>query len=133
MSWDVSVVRFSKPHVSVSEIPDEEKPLPLGALSSVHAAVADVFPGVDFSDPTWGTWDCDAGSIEFNTGEDDPVEDMMLHVRASEDVIAGIVELCRRNDWRAIDCTDGEFLDDTDPAKGLTAWRAFRDRVLTGG
>lgn len=133
MSWDVSVMRFSKAYASVDDIPEDERPLPLGALSQVHAAVADVFVGVDFSDPIWGCWESPFGSIEFNIGAEDPVEGMMLHVRASTEVIPAIVELCRRNSWHALDCSEGDFLADANATQGLEAWLAFRNRVIGGG
>ena len=133
MSWDVSVMRFSKSYVSVDEILDSERPLPLGPLTDVQSAVTAVFGDADFSDPSWGRWESNAGSIEFNIGAEEPVESMMLHVRASTDVIPMIVELCRRNSWQALDCIEGEFLADESATQGLEGWIAFRNRVIGGG
>jgi hypothetical protein len=129
MSWDVSVLRFSKPYASITDISEDEQPLPLGSLSSIHAAVAAAFPGVDFSDPTWGRWTGEVGSIEFNIGDGDPVEGMMLHVRARAEVVPSIVEFCQRNGWRAIDGSEGEFLDDATATSGIESWISHRNRA----
>ena len=131
MSWDVSILKFSRPYTSVADIDDDEQPQDLGPVTEVHGAVKAVFAEVDFGDAAWGRWESEIGSIEFNIGRENPVQSMMLHVRAEPEVVPRIVELCRANGWRAIDCNDGEFLDHgPDPAKGLLEWAAYRDRVI---
>jgi hypothetical protein len=129
MSWDVSIMKFSKNYDSVEAITDNESPLPLGSLADVHSAVSDIFLGTDWTDPVWGLFDSDFGSIEFNLGDDDPATSMMLHVRASNDIVHPIIELCRQQSWTAIDCSTGEFLE-KDPTAGIEGWRAFRDKVI---
>ena len=134
MSWDVSLTRFSQTHGSIEEIPDDAQLLALGALREVHQAVSAVFPGTDWTDPHWGVYDSEWGSIEFSTGKDDPVQGVMLHVQASEAVVVGIRQLCQRMGCQAIDMTDGSFIDQSEsPAAGLAQWAAYRDRVVGRG
>jgi len=134
MSWDVSIMRFSRQYKSLDDIPSDESPAHLGPRTAVHQAVCAAFPGTDWSDPGWGTWESEFGSIEFNLGNDEPARSMMLHVRAGEQVIPGIVGLCAQNGWQAIDCSVGGLLARREnPAEGLTAWRAYRDRMVAGG
>lgn len=132
MSWDISIMKFSQRYSDVSAIPSDEVPLILGPRLAVHERVLEVFPGTDWSDPTWGAWESAIGSIEFNLGDDDPIEDMMLHVRADEEVVSKIVRLCIANGWQGIDCGSGEFVEQTqDPASGLRAWSEHRDQIIS--
>ena len=131
MSWDVSIQRFSRKYASIEEIPANETCLPLGTRIEIQGAIAASFPGTDWTDPTWGIYDSPAGSIEFNMGNDDPNTGFMLHVRASEVVVPVIVNLCVSNHWQAIDCSSGEFLEQSlNPASGLNAWAEYRDQIV---
>jgi hypothetical protein len=96
MSWDVSIQKFSRNFNSMDEVPDEDVSLPLGPRRSVHEAATRLFPGTDWSDPAWGRWSSELGSIEFNLGEEDPADGVMLHVRAGPEVVAAIVRLAGR-------------------------------------
>ncbi|HEY0662150.1 MAG TPA: hypothetical protein VGD21_12625 [Lysobacter sp.] len=131
MSWDVTIQRFSRRYDAVEEIPDDETCQPLGSRSEVQAAISRVFPDVDWSDPAWGICDAEWGSIEFNMGDSEPSTGFTLHVRASAAVVAMIVDLCVANDWQALDCTNGTFLETSpDPAVGLNASNRYRDQVV---
>ncbi|VWC72923.1 hypothetical protein [Burkholderia lata] len=131
MSWDVSLYKFTRRYKTTEEIAHDEQPLSLGSLSEVHAAVSEVFLGTDWSDPAWGIYDSEFGSIEFNVGKDDPVKSLGLHVRASDAVVVGILNLCERIRCQAIDLTDGSFLDQSElPAAGLGKWREYRDQII---
>jgi len=133
MSWDISIMKFSRRYQSSDEIPKDEKPLVLGSLEHVHECVLAEFPGTDWSDPTWGVWDASVGSIEFNLGKNDPAESMMLHVRAGSEVVPAIVHLCLVNGWQGIDCGTGDFIEQSqDPVGGLEAWASFRDQLIRG-
>jgi len=131
MSWDISICKFSRAYASVEEIPDNERCHSLGSRTEVHAAVSSVFPGADWSDPNWGKYEAPFGSIEFNVGGSEPVEGMMLHVRASEAVVAPIVQLCAQQGWQALDVSNGSFLEQSPvPEAGLGDWLNYRNRVL---
>ena len=133
MSWDVLIMKFSRPYQSMAEIPQEEPSLPLGSRASVHERVLGQFPGANWTDPAWGIWTGPSGSIEFSIGNNDPAATMMLHVRASSEVVALIVRLCVSHGWQAIDCTSSEFLErSNDPTRGLALWKAYRDQVVGG-
>ncbi|WP_038485383.1 hypothetical protein [Collimonas arenae] len=134
MSWDISISKFSKKYTSIADIPDDEKPLEIGSLSIVHEAVLKVFRGTSWADPSWGIWDSQAGSIEFNLGHVDPASGIMLHVRTNAEVIPLIVKLCLDNGWQGIDCSSGDFIEQSEePANGLQSWAAYRDQVIRGG
>jgi hypothetical protein len=131
MSWDVSIMKFSKPYTSVEAIPDDESPLPLGTVTEVHDSVTQFFPGTDWTDSAWGIFHSPFGSIEFNLGKRDPATGMMLHVRASSEIVVPIIAMCRGNGWHALDCGTGELLEQSEhPTVGLEAWTAYRNRVV---
>jgi hypothetical protein len=124
-------MRFSREYAAIEDIPEEETPLPLGFRSQVQAAISQIFQDTDWSDPAWGMYYSPLGSVEFNLGESEMTDGFMLHVRATERVVALIVDLCQANHWQALDCGSGDFLESSsDPAAWLKAWTAFRTRVI---
>lgn len=134
MSWDVSIHKFSKVYHNVGDIPQDEVLCALGSRAFVHARVLAEFPGTDWSDPAWGVWGSDDGSIEFNLGEDEPANGLMLHVRANSQVLGAIVRLCLTNGWQGIDCSSGDFIEQkSNPSEGLEAWSAYRDQIVRSG
>lgn len=131
MSWDITVHRFGREYAALEDIPEDETCLPLGSRSQVQAAISQIFQGTDWSDPAWGMYDSPLGSVEFNLGESEMNDGFMLHVRATERVVAMIVDLCKANRWQALDCSSSEFLElSSDSVAGLKAWTAYRNRVV---
>lgn len=134
MSWDVSLYKFSRIYESLDQIPEDEQAHSLGSLRAVQDAVSSVFPATDWSDPIWGIFDSEFGLIEFNVGKDAPVTSLALHVRASESIVPGILQLCALLSCQAIDLTDSFFLDQSEhPEQGLNQWQAYRDHALQNG
>ena len=133
MSWDLSILKFSRQCESVDQIPEDETPLNLGPRTSVHKSVSKIFTGTNWTDPAWGVWDSENGSVEFNLGDDDPSQSLMLHVRANAEIIPMIVSLCADNGWHAVDCSSGNFIEKSmSPESGLNRWAAYRDQVGPG-
>ena len=131
MSWDISICKFSRAYETIEEIPDDERCHSLGSRNEIHLAVSSIFVGVDWSDQAWGRYEAPFGSIEFNLGGPEPIQSLMLHVRASEAVVAPIVQLCIEQGWQALDVSNGTFLErSTVPEAGLREWLSYRDRVL---
>jgi hypothetical protein len=133
MAWDVSLFKFSRQYRDASEIAADEQLQTLGSLSDVQATVTSVFPNTDWTDPRWGIFSSEVGSIEFNLGSTDPVESIGLHVRADDPIIDGILLLCERFGCQALDASDGCFLQLSDhPQRNLQKWRAYRDQIIAG-
>jgi hypothetical protein len=131
VSWDVSICKVSRVYASMEEIGEDERCFPLGSRAEVQAAVSSVFGATDWSDPNWGVYEAPFGSVEFNLGGPEPMEGLMLHVRASTAVIAPIVEMCLKHGWQALDTSNGEFLEQSPvPEAGLVEWLQYRARVL---
>lgn len=131
MAWDVSLFKFSRQYKDASEIAEDEQLQSLGSLSEVQATVASVFPNTDWTDPRWGIFSSEIGSIEFDVGKADPVESIGLHVRADDLIVDGILTLCDRFGCQALDASDGRFLSRSDhPERNLQKWRAYRNQII---
>lgn len=131
MSWDVSLYKFTRRYRHIEEIPGDEQPHPLGSRAEVQTTVSDIFPGTNWNDPGWGIYDGEFGSIEFNLGRDESVRSLALHVRASAEIVSGILLLCERLCCQAIDLPNSSLLDESErPANGLEQWRKYRDQVI---
>ena len=130
MSWNVILMNVSS-HIDDPEQLKENPPADLGAKETVLAGIHRRFPEFDFSDPAWVRMHNDDFSMEFNIGDADPIQTIMLNIRGSDRVIAMLRVLCQHFGWRALDTTTGKFIDfDDDPARGLRLWREYKDKVV---
>lgn len=133
MAWDVSLFKFGQQYRDASEIAADAQLQTLGSLSEVQATVTSVFPNTDWTDPRWGIFSNEIGSIEFDVGETDPIKSIGLHVRADDLIVDGILSLCERFGCQALDASDGSFLQLSDhPQRNLQKWRAYRDQIIAG-
>ena len=103
---------------------------PLGPAAQVRRRIAKHLPGVDWSDSASGVYEGDGFTIEFNAGDDDPIDSLLLHVRGGGDAIAALLRFANPNRWALLDCTTSEFLDPENPsAEGWEGFQAFRDKA----
>jgi hypothetical protein len=135
MSWDVMLQHLPPGIRSLSEIPDDFQPPALGKRADVIARLRAKLPAIDFSDPSWGRLDGDDYSIEFNSGDKDVVDGIMLHLRGSDSALAAVRAACEALGCYALDCSEGDIIrwDESDAGSGFAAWRRFRNRVLDDG
>jgi hypothetical protein len=131
MSWDVMIFNTRGKKPPPIEQFQESDYEPLGPAASVRQQLSSLLPGIDWSDKTWGIYEGDGFSIEFNVGKDDPIGSIMLHVRGGGDAIAAIVIFARPLGWSALDCSTSDFLDLESPSQaGWEGFQAFRDKVI---
>jgi hypothetical protein len=132
MSWDVMIFNIRRSPPPPFEKLEEVDLQPIGRADEVRRNIAAALPGVDWRDPTWGLYDGDGFSIEFNVGQDDPIQNMMLHVRGGGDAVSAIVTMLRADPgWAALDCSTGQFLDPKSPSdEGWRGFQAFRDKIV---
>ena len=131
MSWDVMVFKFlgGPPHGADSI--KEENLRALGPAEDVRQGISALLPGVDWSSPTWGLFDGDGFSIEFNVGSKNLIDNMMLHVRGGGNAIATILSFANPLGWSLFDCSTGEFLDPEQPSQsGWVGFQKYRDKCL---
>jgi hypothetical protein len=104
----------------------------LGSQADVREKISIVLPRVDWSDPTWGMFDGDGFSFEFNMGQKDPSDGFMIHVRGGGPAVTKLLELAASTGWFLLDCSQGEWLHlCKDPDAGWVGFQAYRDRVLS--
>ncbi|MFS0854115.1 hypothetical protein [Microbacterium sp. 179-I 3D4 NHS] len=135
MSWDVIVLRFPESIQTTADLEAQTEPLPALPLCSVEefrASSAEAFPGVDWTEPTWGIWRGDEGSVEFNVGREDTVSSAMLHVRAGAPIVARILAMTDAAGWKALDTQAGSLLTGPTDTSGLDSWRTWRDDATRG-
>jgi hypothetical protein len=132
MSWDISIMDLPRDAPTVAEIPDDFQPGHLGDRAELIRKIQSVAPAADFSDPSWGEVVTPEFVIEFNMGQSEVVDSIMLHVRGGDTAVGLVADLLARLDLRAIDCSEGDFFDESAAVDSLAAWRAYRDRVVQG-
>lgn len=132
VSWDISIMDLPSDAASIADIPDDFQPEPLGSRVDLIAAIREVAPSVDFSDPSWGELVTPDFVIEFNMGSEEVVDSMMLHVRGGEPVVDFLDALLTRLGRRAIDCSEGEFFSPATSGESLRSWQQYRDIVVRG-
>jgi hypothetical protein len=99
MSWDLQVFHCGgKPPVPGRKVgaPPETT---LGVAVQVRAALGRHLPGIIWTDPTWGIYYGEDFLIEFDTGRDDPIGSLSLHVRGGREAIPTLLALARGNGW----------------------------------
>ena len=132
MSWDVSIMDLPADARSVADIPDDFQPRSLGNRADLIATVRSVAPTADFSDPSWGELVTPDFVIEFNIGQSEVVDSIMLHIRGGGAAVGFVTDLLACLNLRAIDCSAGEFFDQAAAVDSFAAWRAYRDGVVRG-
>lgn len=116
MSWDVLLMRIPPDINTLEELEEEyeekgEDWEALGSREEVLSLLPALLPEADFSDPTWGSLTASNFSIEFNIGDGDPIETIMLHIRGGEGSTEVIRKICTSTEWSAIDCVTNKVID----------------------
>ncbi|MHB9105667.1 MAG: hypothetical protein ACYDCO_01310 [Armatimonadota bacterium] len=131
MSWDILIASFPPDIADLEEMPDDYQMEPLGNRDEIIHRISDIIPGVDFSDPSWGRFEAEDFSIEFNIrASGDICESIMLHVRGEDDAVPVISHLLQGLELRALDCQTSEFFDPAAAEESFAEWQAFRDRAI---
>jgi len=130
VSWDILIVDLPRDAQTVSDLPDDFKPRPLGSRSDLITAILSAAPTADFSDPSWGQIIARDFTIEVSMGNAEQTDSVMLHVRRGQGAVALIAEILDRLNARALDIQTGEVFQETTAATSFGAWRAYRDRAI---
>ena len=106
MSRDIFIQDIPPNIRSVEEIHDSWRPSPLPfGLAEVVAAVREIVPSADFTDPTWGQVEIPGAAIEVNVSDEPQLDSFALHVRAADQAAADqfVAQLLDRLNVRAFD------------------------------
>ncbi|TXK74515.1 hypothetical protein FU659_29170 [Paenibacillus sp. N3.4] len=127
MSWDVMFMKLPYKVTKVEEI-NEDIIQVIGDRKEIVVILNEIFPDVDFTDPSWGGLDREGYSIEFNIPEEVNVTAVTLHVRGNNESIRALKEIHDKTGWTAMDETIIDF--SSNPERGLEEWRSYRDHVV---
>lgn len=131
MSWDVFIMKEKYDF----EAPEEEQPPmpPLGQRDEIIEKLTRRIPNLDYRDKAWGFLEGEGYSIEFNTGDEELVNSIMLHVRGGGAVMETIQLVCETLEAYALDTSDSGYIDFEQPEQAEQSWEQFqryRDQVL---
>lgn len=132
MSWDIIVMDLPAGIKSVAEIPKDFRGRPLGQRADLIKKISAIFPGIDFSDPSWGILKADGCYIEFSMGPHDEVESFGMHVRGGDECPNVVARVLDGLGMRAVDTSSDSGLFEQDPdhrSDSFNRWRAFRSHV----
>jgi len=129
MSWDIFVQDLPLAARTIRDTPEGFARAPLDSRASLIRRILEVAPTASFTDPAWGTLDADSFSVEFNIGDEDPVQCLALHVRGDDAAAAFVSDLLSHLGYRALDPqSDSGLFEPGQVAEiSLRRWRAFRD------
>ncbi|WP_238649405.1 hypothetical protein [Paenibacillus piscarius] len=117
------------------EAPEEQQPPvpPLGQRDDIIAKLSRAIPQLDYRDKAWGILEGEGFSIEFNTGDEELVDSIMLHVRGGGEVMETLRLICGTLEAYALDTSDTGYIDFEQPEAAEQSWEQFqkyRDQVL---
>jgi len=125
MSWDVILMKSK-----IDLAGNDTDPGVLGNKADVIKAITSILPDVDYTDPSWGVFYNGTTSIEFNTGDNETVETLMLHVRGGGNPLMIINTICEETGWAALDTSTAEFIN---KSAIIVSWQEFshyRDQII---
>ncbi len=123
-------MNFSATAQRVADIPEDFQPAPLGTRADLITRICDVVPSADFSNPEWGVFEGDEFSIEFQMGDEEICQSVMLLVRGGGSPAPLIGALLDRLKLRGIDCQTSEFFDIEAARASFGSWQRYRDQIL---
>lgn len=131
MSWDVLIMKEKYDF----EAPEEEQPPvpPLGQRDDIIAKLTRAIPQLDYRDKSWGILEGEGFSMEFNTGDEELVDSIMLHVRGGGEVMNTLRLICETLEAYALDTSDTSYIDFEQPEAAEQSWEQFqkyRDQVI---
>ena len=126
MSWDIFVQHLPSDAESVDDIPDDYSPPPIGTRETVIRQIREVFPGADFTDPSWGLIDEPGFSIEISLSREE-LDSFALHVRGNDAAAGAVAAILRATGLRGLDSSTGEIFTEKSGVESLRQWRGYRD------
>jgi hypothetical protein len=131
MSWDISVFATRVPPPPVAAMPSDWRGEVLGTSKEVRDQISLFLPGTDWTEPTWGIFQGDGFSYEFNIGDEESNAGFMIHVRGGGDAVSPLLRLAKCSGWFLLDCSQGEWLHHCENTKaGWQGFQAYRDSLF---
>ncbi|WP_220466947.1 hypothetical protein, partial [Cellulophaga baltica] len=126
VSWDVILI---KEQFDTND--KDYEPISLGIRDNIINELCILLPELDYSVKDWGILNGDGFSIEFNTGKEEKVDSIMLHIRGGGNPHYIIGMIMKKMEWEALDCSTGEFVDLKNiNAESWTKFQTWRDKIF---
>lgn len=111
MSWDVLFQDLPKNIISMEEIDENFVPEMLCTKNYYVKMMKTLFQNADYTDLSWITIEEDEYFIEFNSGSNEEIESLMLHIKGKKVPIEIIKKIVEYTGWKAIDASENEIMD----------------------
>lgn len=111
MSWDVLFQDLPKDIISMEEIDENFAPKMLCTKNYYVEMMKTLFQNADYTDLSWITIEEDEYFIEFNSGSNEEIESLMLHIKGKKIPIEIIKKIVEYTGWKAIDASENEIMD----------------------
>jgi hypothetical protein len=127
MSWDVIVMKFPKDFDgNLENLPQDFEPENICTREYFETEIKKIFPKINYE-----TLNEDTFSIEFNIGEDDPIQTISLQIRGDNKALKSIKMICEKFNCQALDTTKCEIIDFTkETNEGFSEWQEYRNKVI---
>jgi len=131
MSWDVAIFKMREPPPENKDFPEDFQPLPLGSGEEIKKYISEAIPGVDWTNPHFGSISFPNFAIEFSSPQNGEVEGLMLHIFGSGNPLPIICKICSEKGWYPYDTSLGKFMDLDNPSnEGWEAYKEYRDQIF---
>ena len=131
MSWDIVVQDLPSAARSVTDIPEDFVPRPIGARSRIVEVIKFVAPFADVTDSRCICLNAPGVNIEIGIDSADPITAFTFHVSGGDLSAAIVANILDRLGLRALDAMSSSgIFDPAQAAESLRAWQKYRDRVL---
>lgn len=120
---------------TIQDISNDFVPQSLGNPKDLIERIRNIFPEIDFTDPSCGKLDGEGFSIEINIGDEELVGSFALHIRGDDRAPYVVHHLLANLHLRALDPSSvtGIFSLEEGSAEGFARWEAYRSSVLGRG
>ncbi|MGW7552615.1 hypothetical protein [Streptomyces rimosus] len=136
MSWDVCIMRFPPGIASVEEISHDWNPPSLGTGREIRAALDACLPGIVYTEDGWGDYEGPGFSLStpVKEADDAPVTGVGLFIHGDCETAAhATLAVADKLNARAVATGTEGFLTADSARSAFDAWRAYRDRIVSGG
>ncbi len=110
MTWDVYAVRTGGGIRRLEDLPQGYSLPVVGTADEVVAAVREVAPYADTTDPSWLVVAGADHTVEISLGKASQVHDVTFYVSEGEGAVGVILDVCRRLRVTPYDTETGEIL-----------------------
>ena len=132
MSWDALIFNGNGVPKSLSNVPQNWTPQPLGDPWNIREELSASIPQIEWApDRDYGAVEKNEFTIEFRVPDEQPLMAISIRIVGGGDPVALLVDLCREKGWVIFDNQVGDLMDlDRDPAESWRKFKEWRDQTV---